>query len=187
MKRIHIDFAPRSVQRAILRTPHFGWLALVIALTLWAGIAIKAGTLFHQKDIAEAELKNVQSRVRARLAEQTARAQAIKKITISDAQAAAVNSAIAQLNLPWRDLFHAIENATPASVALISIEPDAKKHLIKAVAETKNGNAMIAYIEQLKKETFFNHVALTKHEVNEQDPNRPIRFQFEAQWNEAAQ
>ena len=29
---------------------------------------------------------------------------------------------------------------------------------------------------------FFASVVLIKHEVNEQDPNKPLRFQFEAQW-----
>ena len=50
------------------------------------------------------------------------------------------------------------------------------------MAEAKTSDDMIAYIEQLKKQEFFTAVLLTKHEINEQDPNKPWRFQFEAQW-----
>ncbi|MGZ5819748.1 MAG: PilN domain-containing protein, partial [Burkholderiaceae bacterium] len=103
-----------------------------------------------------------------------------------EAQANAVNNAIQQLNLPWRDLFSAIESATPSTIALLAIEPDAKKHVLKATAEAKTSDDMIGYIEQLKKQGLFSNVLLAKHEINEQDPNKPIRFQLEAEWIEDA-
>jgi hypothetical protein len=37
-------------------------------------------------------------------------------------------------------------------------------------------------VEELKKQELFSDVALTRHEINEQDPARPIRFQIEAEW-----
>ncbi len=103
---------------------------------------------------------------------------------IAEGRALEINAAIQQLNLPWSDVFDAIEEATPASIALMSIEPDAKKQLLKGEAEALNSDDMIAYIEQLKKVALFSHVDLVKHEVNEQDQFRPIRFEFEAQWKD---
>jgi len=111
----------------------------------------------------------------------------VKKTAITEAQAAAVNAAIAQLNLPWREVFDAIESATPKTIALLALQPDAKRNLVKGMAEAKTSDDMIGYIELLKKQEFFTAVLLTKHEVNEQDPNKPLRFQFEAQWTGAAQ
>jgi hypothetical protein len=46
---------------------------------------------------------------------------------------------------------------------------------------------MIAYIERLKKVDLFVHVDLIKHEVSEQDPYKPLRFEFEAKWKDKAQ
>jgi hypothetical protein len=42
---------------------------------------------------------------------------------------------------------------------------------------------MIAYVEALKKQDLFADVVLTRHEINEQDPMRPIRFQIDAEWS----
>jgi len=111
---------------------------------------------------------------------------AAKAVVIPEARALMVNAAIQQLNLPWSDLFDAIEAATPANIALMSIEPDAKKQLIKGSAEALSSDDMIAYIEQLKKQPLFVHVVLIKHEVNQQDPYKPFRFEFSAQWKDQA-
>lgn len=136
--------------------------------------------LARKQETLRAELQKVETQ----LTQRHARKPEPKKFVLPEAQANAVNRAIAQLNLPWRDVFDAIETATPESVALLTLDPDAKKRLLKATAEAKTSDAMIAYIEQLKQEPFFDLVVLTRHEVNEQDPNRPIRFQFDAHWAE---
>jgi Tfp pilus assembly protein PilN len=83
-------------------------------------------------------------------------------------------------------MLDAIEAATPKSIALLSLEPNAGKNLIKGVAEAKQSDDMVHYIEQLKKQSFFDRVLITQHEVNQLDANKPIRFQFAAHWQEAA-
>ena len=50
-------------------------------------------------------------------------------------------------------------------------------------AEARSSDAMIAYLEALKEQELFTGVALTRHEINELDPNKPIRFQLEAEWS----
>jgi hypothetical protein len=186
MNRIDIDFAPFSVPRILRRTRMASWLFLLAAIALWAFIAITSIKLNHQKNVNASNLSKVMQDAQRRLDEQNARKQAISKVTIPEAQAGAVNKAIEQLNLPWRDLFNAIESATPATIALLAIEPDAKKHVLKATAEVKASDDMVGYVEQLKKQGLFSNVLLTKHEINAQDPNKPIRFQLEAEWIEAA-
>jgi hypothetical protein len=41
---------------------------------------------------------------------------------------------------------------------------------------------MVAYVADLKQQESFSGVILTRHEINDQDPNRPLRFQLEATW-----
>jgi Tfp pilus assembly protein PilN len=105
--------------------------------------------------------------------------------TVPPAQAGAVNASVQQLNLPWRGLHDAVQAATPASIALLALEPDAKKSTVRITAEAKSSDDMIAYVEQLERIEWFTTVLLARHEINEQDPNRPIRFQVDAQWRAA--
>lgn len=183
MKRMHIDFAPHSLRRVAARTQFLTWLIGIIGLTLCATAISTAFDLLQQQRTGQSHLQRLQSDLAKRVAQKPTP----KKVTIQEVQADAVNNAVAQLNLPWRDVLDAIENATPPTIALLALEPNAKKQLVKGVAEAKSSDGMIAYIEQLKQQAFFDIVVLTRHEINEQDPNKPIRFQFEAQWTEAAQ
>ena len=182
MKRIDIDFAPRTLPRAVLQTSFASWLLLLVAISLWVIIAFTAINLVKQKNATAKILGQVVYQAQSQLNERAARTQLASQFVVPEAQALAVNKAIEQLNLPWRDLFDAMESATPANIALIAIEPDAKKHVLKATAEAKTSDDMIGYIEQLKRQEFFGSVLLTKHEINEQDPNKPVRFQLEARW-----
>ncbi len=108
---------------------------------------------------------------------------ALAQPRIPEAQAAAVNAAVLQLNLPWRALHDAIGEATPATIGLLALEPDPRKRSIRITAEAKSSDDMIAYVELLKRQELFAGVTLARHEINEQDPNRPIRFQLDAEWS----
>lgn len=180
MNPLRIDFAPRTLRRALVRTRLLTWLCGAAGTVLCIAAA---ATIVDQADKNKAG-KLALRQVEASLAERAARKAPPRKIAIPEAQAKAINAVILRLNLPWSDVLDTIEDATPASIALLSLEPDAKKHLLKGVAEAKSSDEMIAYIEQLKKQELFERVLLTRHEINEQDPHKPLRFQFEAQWKE---
>lgn len=178
LSSMRIDFAPRSLRRSLHHLPPLAVAAGLVGLLLCVGAAIGAYQLAEQQRFREHQLQHL----RERQAALSAAPVAVVATAIPEAQAAFVNGAILQLNLPWRELQDAVAAATPRSVALLALEPDARKHLLKITAETKNSDDMIAYIEELKQQELFSGVLLTRHEVNEQDPNRPLRFQLEAQW-----
>ncbi|MDB5991302.1 MAG: hypothetical protein JWQ10_2705 [Herbaspirillum sp.] len=180
MKPSRIDFAPRSLRRTIARTRPATWLIGSIGLMLCASSAVIAYNLLRQGEARQAELQRIQTRIAARIQPAPAR----HEVVIPDGQADAVNEIVGRLNLPWRDVFQAIESATPASVALLELSPDAKRHAIKGTAEAKNGDDMLNYIARIGSQPFFDSVVLTRHEINEQDPNRPLRFQFLAVWED---
>jgi Tfp pilus assembly protein PilN len=182
MKKVHIDFAPPSLARSVFRTPRQSW-AMVMAVLCIAG-ALGGAHHALRKRQWEVELLRAQSQARTQ-AQAKAVAPAVVRPPVPEAQAAAVNAAVLQLNLPWRALHDAVQAGTPASIALLAMEPDAKKSSVRITAEAKSSDDMIAYVEQLQKGEWFSAVLLTRHEVNEQDPNRPIRFQLDAQWRPA--
>ncbi|MDB5790550.1 MAG: hypothetical protein JWQ80_574 [Massilia sp.] len=177
MKRVRIDFAPPGLRRTLFHTPRLAWLLLAAGVCLAVPAALYANRYLAEQRVFEAELAARTARVAAPPATRAVRAPAA-----TDAQAAAVNAAILQLNLPWRDLHDAVASATPASVALLALEPDAKRRVLRITAEARASDDMFAYVERLQGLDWFAHVALTRHEINEQDPNRPIRFQLDAQW-----
>ncbi len=178
MKALPIDFAPPSLRRSLGRVHPLAWLllcgALLLGLTLWQ----QASTLQALQKEQQSLLERQQKRLLARVPAPTV---AIKT-EIAEPRANAINAAVSQLNLPWHELLGALEAGTPQTIALLAIEPDAKKQLLKGQAEAKDSDSMLTYLEQLKKQPFFDQVSLTKHEINEQDPNKPLRFQFEARF-----
>ena len=178
LKSMRIDFAPRSARRTLHHLPLLAVAAGLAGLLLCMGAALGGYQLIEQQRARAHQLNHL----RKRQAALSAAPVAVAVTAIPEAQAAFVNGAILQLNLPWRELQDAVAAATPRNVALLVLEPDARKHLLKITAEAKNSDDMITYIEELKQQELFTGVLLTRHEINEQDPNRPLRFQLEAQW-----
>jgi Tfp pilus assembly protein PilN len=183
MKKVNIDFAPPGLARSILRTPRYTWALLWIVLFVLMALIGAQGAL--RREQGELELLRAQSQAQVRRQAQAEAAPAPVRAPVPEAQANAVNAAVLQLNLPWRALHDAVQAGTPASIALLALEPDARRNTVRITAEAKSSDDMIAYVEQLQKGDWFSAVSLSRHEINEQDPNRPIRFQLDARWRPA--
>lgn len=179
MKRTHIDFAPRSLRRTLLRVPpRFAGLLVPTACLCFV---LVSQVLAYQE--GREELAALQAAIAARSsAVRPLPVTATPTFAVSDAQAQAVNDAVMQLNLPWRDLVEAVRAATPGNVALLALEPDAKRRTLRITAEAKNSDDMLAYVAKMEEQGWFGSVALVRHEIAEQEPNRPLRFQVSAQW-----
>ncbi|MGZ8983678.1 MAG: PilN domain-containing protein [Methylotenera sp.] len=92
------------------------------------------------------------------------------------------NQVLLQLSLPWDQLFQAVESANSDNVALLGIGPDSKRGLIKVSGEAKDFDALLGYIRTLQASDFFTGVYLQHHQVQEQNPDKPIRFILDASW-----
>jgi hypothetical protein len=177
MKRVRIDFAPPSLRRMLFHHPKVAFF-LVMALALCVNVAGMGWRTY--RDLVDDEARLALARARASAPPPTP--VALRQPAIPEAQARAVNAAIGQLNLPWRALHDAVQAATPPSVALLAFEPDARKHTLRITAETRGSDEMFDYVRALQEQEGFSSVTLARHEINDQDPNRPIRFQIDAQW-----
>lgn len=89
-----------------------------------------------------------------------------------------------ELGRRWDRVFLAIESAGSADVALLAIEPDPRRRLIRVTAEARNRNAMLAYVDRLQSGPVLRRVLLEQHEVRLQDAQRPVRFIVVASWEE---
>jgi Tfp pilus assembly protein PilN len=182
MKKVHIDFAPPSLRRAWYRTPRGTWSLLVVALGLAGPLA---SSIAQYRSLQRTEAQRTAQAAQARARAATRAPVAAPARVVPPAQAGAVNASVQQLNVPWRGLHDAVQAATPPTIALLALEPDARKSSVRITAEAKNSDDMIAYVEALQHIDWFTTVLLARHEINEQDPNRPIRFQVDAQWRAA--
>lgn len=181
MKKVRIDFAPRSVRRSLFLAGLPAWAGSAVALAL----AASAGWASWQLTASQRAFEAERAAARARQVEARPLKVAAAVPALAPAEAAAVNTVVMQLNLPWRDLRDAVRAATPRSVALLALEPDAKQRALRLTAEAKSGDDMVDYVERLKQQPVFESVVLVRHEINDQDPNRPLRFQVDAQWRQA--
>jgi Tfp pilus assembly protein PilN len=177
MKRVRIDFAPPSLRRTLFHT-RAAWSLAGAALALCAA-AGSGGWRYHQHAMAyEAQL----ARLHARASAPPVTPVALRQPPLPEAQANAVNNTILQLNLPWRALHDAVRTATPPAVALLAFEPDARKHTLRITAETRSSDEMVDYVRALQGQEGFSSVTLARHEINDLDPNHPIRFQVDVEW-----
>jgi len=96
------------------------------------------------------------------------------------------NQVLRQLSLPWDTLFRAVESSTGKNIALLSMEPDVRKGTVTISGEAKNFSAMLDYIRQLGTRDVFASVHLQNHQVQQADPEKPIRFSLLAVWKAGA-
>ena len=178
MTPLRIDVATPSLRRTLFLLHPASLACALLGVLLCASVALAAIRLADARRLHAAQVRQLEaSQVRPPV-----RAAALPAPRVSAAQAAAVNGAVLRLNLPWHELQAAIGAATPHSVALLALEPDARKRLLVISAEARTSDAMIGYLNALKQQRVFSSVLLTHHEINEQDDNKPLRFQIQAQW-----
>lgn len=92
------------------------------------------------------------------------------------------NVVIDQLSLSWDKLFDTVEAADDKDIALLGIEPDAHNGTLKVTAEASTSTAMLAYLQRLQRGTMLSDVLLQNHQIQAQDPLKPIRFTVIAGW-----
>jgi len=92
------------------------------------------------------------------------------------------NEVLLQLFMPWDDLFQAVESAAGKKIALLALEPDTEKQMVKISGEAKNFASLLNYITQLEERDVFGTVYLQNHQVQQQDPDKPVRFSLLAVW-----
>ena len=179
MRALQLDY-----QRAYRPVPWLGLGVLALALAALALMGRHYQTLNQQ--IALWEGKAAQSQGPGRpdalaprpLTEQAARAQRL--------EAEQANQVLRQLALPWSALFTAVESSGGPGVALLSLEPQLHKGVVKISGEAKDFKAVLDYAKQLSAQPVLARVMLQSHQTQQADPQKPVRFTLLAHWKESA-
>jgi Tfp pilus assembly protein PilN len=89
-----------------------------------------------------------------------------------------------QLHTPWPNLLKLLEAVPMENIAVLSVEPVAARRQLRLSAEAKNIPTMLDYLAFLQRQPALRHVTLMSHQVQQQAPGSPVRFQIQAQWGE---
>ncbi|MFZ4536465.1 hypothetical protein [Propionivibrio sp.] len=176
MKQLNINFVDRPLWRMPVAVRQRQALIGLGVATALAGMAIV--WQWQQLDQQLDEMTQSITLARQKLVERTPPATA--PLLLFEQQIVSINSAIDQLNTPWPALLDGFERVASADIALLQIEPDHRRRLVKGVAEAKNHQQMLDYLKLLGSVAPFSGAMVIRQEVNEKDPNRPLRFMFEA-------
>lgn len=165
MQRIELDF--------VRRRPASRWAGRVL-LAAAIGVAGEMGFTYLQLErtvntneaiVARAQPRKVPPRV-------------------SPEEVAAARETVDRLALPWSRLFAALEGAADEHVALLAIEPDTKSGTVTISGDSKDYLSALTYVLNLSRNDALSHVQLVRHEVKQNDPQRPVSFSISAAWNE---
>jgi len=94
------------------------------------------------------------------------------------------NAVARELSRRWDRVFGAIDAVTDPEVALLAIEPDAQRGIVRITAESKNKNAMLRYLTRLQERRPLQRVLLDQHEVRTEERERPVRFVVSGRWED---
>ena len=91
-----------------------------------------------------------------------------------------------ELRLPWIQLFDAVELAAdPKSVALLAIEPDARRSALRITGEARNKTAMLDYMSRLGEQQPMVRAVLESHNQRGYGANSPVQFTLVAHWEQS--
>jgi Tfp pilus assembly protein PilN len=174
MRTLNLDFVNRHGRRR-----QIGYVLLVLFITF-------AAYLGHAYVKRSAELESLESKwqhlqnAQQRNTERRLNDPAAHERTQAELTAAA--KVIERLSLPWNALFSALEQTTEGQVTLLALEPDAERREVRIAAEAKDLQSMLDYMKRLQQVDLFKDVHLTTHQMQAQDPQRPVRFVVQASW-----
>jgi hypothetical protein len=152
------------------RSPWAGLGVLALALAVAGSLALHYGDVRRELAAEEAargllnEGRPARAVPRERLEEETRQVDAIAR----------------QLTLPWAQMIETIENASIGEVAVLQLQPEAEQRRLRLTAEAKNREAMLRYIRRLDESKALSEVHLVSHQVQLDDPSRPIQFALQA-------
>lgn len=142
------------------------------ALLLAVSLAIAGELVVRYRD-TQAELARLE--VSGGLGAPRRAAPAVPKERL-DAETKNAEAVVRQLALPWAALIQAIEQAATKDVAILQLQPDAEQKSVRLVAEARSREAMFAYVRRLGAARSLGEVHVVSHQVQRDDPQRPIQF-----------
>jgi Tfp pilus assembly protein PilN len=151
---------------------------------VWLGLAILVaalafgGVLFEQYRETQLELSRLEAAA-GMLGSDRRPARAVPKERL-DEEVKAAEVVVRSLTLPWASLVETLEKASTRDVALLQLQPDAQNRLVRLTLEARSRQAMFDYLRRLGASRTLADAHILSHQVQIEDPQRPIQFSVQA-------
>lgn len=161
---------------------HFPWVGIVL-LVLALGALVLTGVYYRELSNKAGHWEANAERIKRASQRQLLVGRSDERMPVDLAlEVRHANEVLRQLSLPWESLFYAVESAGGKDIALLALEPDMEKGVVKISGEAKNIAAMLDYLKRLEERDVFGTVYLQSHLVQQQNPDKPVRFALLAIW-----
>lgn len=172
MKRLYLDYQ-------MSRPSWLAWGVLLCTLLLLGAAAYRYSMEVNKRDLLQGAYHRLLGNGADAVPEQDGMAAA------ASAELADMTVAVNRLLIPWDAVLSAVEHSMSHDVALLALDPAAVKRQITITAETRDMTTMLQYVAALSSQPMLEKVVLQKHEVNQTDPDHPVRFVVIAFWKGA--
>lgn len=164
-RRLELDYIarPRPSRAA-------GAAVLVSALAL----ALVLAGRYHDVRI---ELERIDAARELGVERRPARAASRERL---EEEAKSAEAVLRQLALPWSAILSTVEAAATPDVAVLQMQPDARQRQLRLGAEARDAQAMLEYLRQLAAAKTLAEVHVVSHQVQVEDPQRPVQFTVQA-------
>jgi hypothetical protein len=169
---VHLDFVNRRT-----RSPLLGAVLLTVGVIAAAAVLLESRMAVQRREGLELKLAAL-SGVAHRSPEQEARAAR---------EAVAASKTEQELAAPWTMLLAELEDATKdtaGQVSVLAVEPDHAKHKVHVNGESQNLALAIAFVQRLQMSHSLKYPMLDSHELRQDDPQHPVRFEVSADWQD---
>ncbi len=143
------------------------------ALLLLISLAVAATLVLRYRDLT-LELDRMQV-ARAVSGTERSPARAIPAARL-DEEARAAETVLRQLALPWSEIVRTVEEAATGDVAVLLLQPDALRRELRLAAEARNQDMMLEFLRRLASVKVLADVHIVRHQVQMEDPERPVNF-----------
>ncbi len=169
MRYLDLDF--------VRTTPRHPWLGSIL---LGCGLA---ALLLVWVAGEQGRGQTTQLRQQLARASQQQKAQAARPAPADDpAGLAAAFGLRRQWRTDWDGLYQALEQAQFKGIALLQIQPDARRSQLKLVGEALSEADLHDYLRRLQQTGRLREAVLAQSIVDDKQPHQPIRFQLQAEW-----
>jgi len=168
MAALHFDFHPFPTRPGTL-----GVLLLVM------GLFLLGASLFHMQRANQTHEARVNELAAFELAQQKNKprqARTSHSSSVVDLAQVAQARVRANLDYSWQPAFAALEATHNQKIALVSLEASQPKDQLRLVAEARRLADAVDYAERLSQQPGVKRTALMQHQVQEKDPQHPVRF-----------
>ncbi len=156
---------------AATRPRWLGLLLLAVSLGIGADLALRYRGIQREQSQLEA--------VHGLIKSERPAAKALPAERVAE-QAKAAEATVRQLTLPWATIIGTLENAATKDVAVLQVQPEAQQQLLRITAEARNHPAMLEYVRKLVASGTLTNVHWINHQIQSEDPQRPLQFSIQA-------